>query len=790
MFRYHLKFIIRNFLRDKVFSLINILGLSLGIAAALLIFLWVKHEYSVDRFHKKIDVLYRVVNEFHSSNGISGTDEATCAYLGRTMKEQIPELVNINTRTWEEKLLIKHDSLEYKESMIYSDPSLFEMFTFPMAEGSYETMYKDPYTVVISQKLAGILFRDQNPVGQTVIVVTEDFKEIPLKVTGVFDDFPEISSIKADFIIPFSLFLKSNPWTDNWGDSGFLTTVELQGEVSLTDINKKITQIAHLHGLTNETSFLLPFKDSYLKSTVINEKSATGRIAEVSVFIIMALFTLLIACINFMNLSTARATKRMREIGVKKVIGVRKITLIIQFLWESILMAGIATLFALILTELILPVFNKNLGYHLTVPFHDPVFIFMLAGVCILIGLLSGSYPALFLSSIKPSQVIKGNVGIRRSIFGIREILVIFQFAISIFLIIGTLILFKQIHYIMNRDIGLNRENVIRVPIYKNITGHMEAFKNALLSGGNVINASYSDETPFSVASSTEDPVWPGKQEGSNLTFYIISADHDFISTMGMKIIRGHDFTGNVKTDSDSYIINEEAAREMKLKDPVGTSLSFWGTKGEIIGEVKDFNNKSMHTRIQPLIIRRCDPEQSDVEFAFIKIKNKNIRASLDQISSLYKNFEPDYPFEYTFLDEAFANQYKLETLTGKLSLYFSGLAIFIACLGLLGLSSFVAEQRTKEIGIRKTFGATVTNMVLLLSSGFTKLVLISFLLASPVAYYFIRSYLNSFAYRIDISIWYFASGGIVALLIAWLTVSYQSMRAALKNPVEILRYE
>ena len=788
MFKYHLKFALRNFLRNRTNSLINIMGLSIGIAAALLIFLWVKHEYSINRFHKNSDVLYRIMVENTYQDPSMASGEVSPALLGQTIKDEIPEIVNANTRTYQHKLLIKKDSLEFKESMIFSDPSLFEMFSFPMKEGSFEPMKKDPHSVVISERLARLLFGNQRAVGQSVRMIDDNYEEIGLTVTGVYYDMPEISTIKPDFVVPFDLFVRLNDWTGNWGNSAFYTTIQLQPGADVKSVNEKITGIYRKRANAQLASmFIVPYKDSYLKSMVIDENKSTGKIIAVRIFICVAIFTLLIACINFMNLSTARASKRMREIGVKKVIGVRRVTLMGQFFSESIIMSAAATVLAFILIEMAIPLFNSQLGYHLSVPYRDPYFLILTAGICLITGLFSGSYPAVYLSSVSPSQIIRGSYKKGRNRMGMRELLVVFQFAMSIFMITGTVILFKQIRYIMNRDIGMDRENVVRIPVYKNIDAHRESFKDELASMPGVISSTYCDQTPFSVGSATNDPHWPGKPEDDNQAYYIINTDNDFVKTLGLKIREGHDFTGNFKSDSAAFLINEEALKSMDLKDPLGTPVTFWGVTGTIIGVVKDFNNQSMHGPIHPLIIR-YDP--GPVNAIFVKITGGNLHGTIDNLTALYKKFEPGYPFEYTFLDDSFAQQYKMETLIGKLSLGFSGLSIFIACLGLMGLSAFMAEQRTKEIGIRKTFGASVSGLVVLLSGKFTRLVLIAFLISIPGVYFLMKAYLNTYSFRIDLHPWFFIAGGLLALVISWLTVSYQSIRAARRNPVEVLRYE
>ncbi|HLF34927.1 MAG TPA: FtsX-like permease family protein [Cyclobacteriaceae bacterium] len=788
MLLYYLKFAFRNFLRNKVYSFINIFGLSIGMAAAFLILLWVQREYSVNRFHEKINSLYRVMWEENFHDGVVEIKETTPAYLGRALLEKFPEVVNANTRTFENNMLIRHDTAAFKGIVIFSDPSLFSMFSFPMVEGSFESMNADMFSAVISEKLAAKLFSGEKPVGGHLIVVDGNYHEIQLKVCGVFRDIPEISTITAELIIPFATYLKMNEWTQNWGNKSFLTTVELMPGANEASFNEKMTSILYKeHDVENSQLFVQRFGDSYLKSVFGKNRYAYGRNIALKIFIVIAIFTLGIACFNFMNLSTAQASKRMREIGVKKVVGVSRKNLIVQFLGESVILALVSSLISIIMAELAIPLFNSQVGYQIRVPYDNPVFLAILIGTGITTGLFSGSYPSLYLSSITPAQVIKGSLKSGPGRFGIRELLVIFQFMISIFLIICTSVLYNQLQFILNKNIGLERESVIKLPIYEGIGKHQEAFKRELQAGGNVISASYSSQVPFSVGSSTTDPRWGGKPQDSQISFDIILTDYDFIRTMGMQIIAGRDFSWDHSADSSGFIINEEALKVMGFKDPIGEPLSFWGVDGNIIGVVRDFHNRSIHLPIEPVIIAFYPEECENI---FIKLNNNPIQGTLKQLESLYRKFEPGYPLEYTFLDEAFQRQYAVDRQIGRFSLYFSCLSVLIACLGLFGLSSYAIEQRIREIGVRKVFGASMGRLTLMLTGNFSRLVLISFLLAVPGIYFLMKAYLDSYAYKIELNIWYFIGGGSLAVIISTLTVSYQAIRGASKNPVEILKHE
>ena len=777
----------RTLVKNKVFSFIKIFSLTVGLAAAIAIFLWVIDEMSFDKFHGNAKNIYRVMTNNKYPDGRIETYPATSGLLKDAIQTDIPEVDKAALLSMESNALIRHESNSFDEHGIYADSSLFSIFSFPLLKGNPGNPLPDNTSIVISERLAKKLFGDSDPVGQSVDVdQTHQFT-----VTATFANVPENSTLQFDFVLPFGLFVKENPWTQNWKSGGTQTMVTLKPGASLKNANAKIAGLIKKNcSDCTTTAFLFPYTSQRLYSDFENGKAAGGRIEQVKLFSIIAAIILLLACINFMNLATAQSTTRCREIGVRKVIGAKRSGLITHFIFESILMSFISLLLALAIVQLLLPFFNGITGKSMRLDFTNPIFVTGITVITLLCGLVAGCYPAFFLSSFKPAAVLKGDTSASLSGTGFRKTLVVVQFATSIILITGSIIIYKQIGFISNKNLGFKKENVIVINRNENLGKNYTAFKNDLLHLPSVKNIGFGGSNIFTVPITTTDPVWRGKPTNSSVSFKVFRCDEGFIPTMNIELLAGRNFSGVTNHDSANYIINKKAMEVMGLtpQNVIGSDLQMWNGKGKIIGLTNDFNNDNLHRGIEPLIFLYSESIGSNY---FIKINgNVPVNTTLASIEKTFKKYSPAYPFDYSFLDEVFANEYRTETIIGRLSLIFTTIAILISCLGLFGLAAYSAAKRTKEIGVRKVLGASVSNIVALLSEDFIKLVAIAFVIAVPVAYFIMHRWLQDFTYRINISWWIFILAGIAAILIALITVSFQSIKAAMANPVKSLRTE
>jgi putative ABC transport system permease protein len=784
MFRNYVKIAWRNIAKSKTFSFINVLGLALGMTSSLLILLWVQDERSIDQFHANGPRIYQVMeNQQWTGNDISSTP-STPGPLALALTAEVPEVEKSVKITWQEEQLLSVGDKAYKEKGRYASPDLFQIFSFPLIQGNPKTAIVGPSSIVISEKVALKLFGRSDVVGRTVRVNNKDDHQ----VTGVVKDIPETSSLKFDFVLPETPYEKENEWLTKWENNGIRTFALLHQNADVNVVNAKILNMVRKHdkNVTTITTFMFPYEEAYLHSKFTNGKPDGGRIEYVRLFTIVSIFLLIIACINFMNLATARSAKRAKEVGIRKVVGAERSYLVGQFVGEAVLMSLLSLLIAMILVPLLLPVFNTLTEKHISIQYTNPFYWLILLGLALVTGLVSGSYPALFLSSLQPVRVLKGTLRFNAGAVLFRQGLVVFQFSLSLLLIIGTLIAGRQVDYIRTKNLGLDRENVAYMTLEGDLSKRFDSFREELLQAPGIQSVSSSGNDPMEIGSSTIGVEWKGKPEGDKTLFTNMAVSYDFIKTMKIKLLAGRDFSKTFVTDSTNYLVNEEAARRMGMKNPVGQDLKFWSKSGKIIGLMKNFHLNSLRVAIEPLIIRLDSTNYT----LLVRTHPGQTEQALKSMERLAKQFNPAYPFDYRFADESFREQYKSETLIGKLANYFAIIAIFIACLGLFGLAMFTAEQRTKEIGVRKVLGASVTSIVALLSKDFLKLVLISIFIASPLAWYAMHQWLADFAYRIDIEWWVFVLAGLLAVGIAQLTVSFQSIKAALMNPVKSLRSE
>ena len=801
MIRNYIKTACRNLLRQRVFSAINVAGLAIGMATCLLIALFVFDEWSYDRFHEKADRIVRVVfkgtvqggklNEAHVMPPVAGA-----------LKAEYPEVLDATRlRRAGKPFFLIDDQLFYEEEMAFADPNLFRIFTLPMLHGNPQTALTEPGAVVITRETALNYFGKEDALGEIIRVKGEN---TVYTVTGVIENIPQNSHFHFDVFASMAGFPAGE--SGSWLESEFYTYLELREGFDYQTLEAKLPQLVEKHmgpqilqafGMdyaafreagNNVGLYLQPLTDIHLHSDFAYDLSTSGDIRYVYIFGAIALFMLLIASINFMNLSTAGASRRAREVGVRKVLGSNKRALTAQFLTESILLTFIALLLALGLVAVVLPAFNQLSGKAFTFGFSGHWWVLpglLLFGLSV--GILAGSYPAFFLSSFKPVVVLKGKLSIGRKGLGLRSGLVVFQFFISISLIFGTTVVQQQLHYIQHKKLGYDKEQVLVLqtwPLGKN----ENPFRRQLMQDTRIASVSNSPYVPAGASGNNNYFVHPGEDPSLWVKTLRYDVDENYVPTLGIEMKAGRNFSGEYASDSLGIIINETAARAFGWEDNAldKTLVSSHNQSLRVIGVVKDFHFKSLHEPITPLVMVL----NQNYGNLIVKARPGDIGGLLRTMEEQYNAYHPDLPFSFSFLDERVNNTYQAEQKTGRILGIFAGLTIFVSCLGLFGLATFMAWQRTKEIGIRKVLGASATSVATLLSRDFIKLVLIAFTIAAPLAWYGMNRWLQGFAYRIEIQWWMFALAGLLSVLVALLTVSFQSVKAALMNPVKSLRSE
>jgi putative ABC transport system permease protein len=786
MLKNYLIIAFRNLWRNKVYSFINIFGLAVGLMSAMLIFLWINDELNFDQFHPKRAVLYKAWNRALFDGEIRCW-VTTPSLLGPALQKDYPEVKAISRYNWENLRLLRYGNKTLHISGTNVDPAFLTMFGFPLLKGNAQTALNEIKSIVITESLAKKLFGSQNPMNQVIRVENED----DFKVTGVLKDLPVNTVFKFEYLLPWEYLKKKGQDYAYWGNNSYQTYVELHPQHSIEAVNQKIKNVTIKNSGGEEKTevFLHPIKHWRLYSKFKEGKIVGGRIEYVQLFGIIAGFILLIACINFMNLATARSEKRYKEVGIRKVIGATRERLIGQFLGESFLITILALFLAVIFTELALPAFNSLTEKQLAIYYFSPwywLFALLFAG---LVGLLAGSYPAFYLSSFQPVKVLKGTFKTPKSTINPRKILVVLQFTFSIGLIISTIIVYQQLQHAKSRAQGYDKTNLV----YHFFTGEVEKnydlIKQALIDQNIAVSVCKTNHPITSANSNTWGLSWKGKNPESKIVFDQMTGHSDFAKTFGIKIIEGRDLDlKTYATDSNACIINQAAAKVMFLKNPVGENLRYDDKDLKIVGIFKDFIWGSPYMPTKPMFIRGETDWYNVITFRLGK--NRPISENIKKAETIFKKYNPYYPFDYKFVDVEYDKKFKNEELIGTLANIFALLTVIIACLGLFGLSAYTAEQRTKEIGIRKVMGASVLNIVELLSQDFLRLVLISFFIASPIAYYLMNQWLMGYDYRIEISWLVFGMAGLAAIFIALLTVSFQAIKASFTNPVEALKYE
>lgn len=806
MLKSYFKIAWRNLSKQKMYSSIKIGGFALGIAACLLIALYIRHELSYDLHYPKADRIYRTIIDWHIPN-------ARTTYLppplAGALKQDFPEVEEAG-RYLDGELFgagnsqVRRSDKEqntYEEGVIFADQELLNIFDVPFVYGNPANALSKPNTIVITKRKADKYFPHENPVGKTLIL--NDNKAKPYEIGGVIADFPENSSLQCDFM----LTLKGNEfWPGEqtyWLATNYHTYFVLRPGTDVAKFQAKLSAVKDRYLLKNAQAtgnkgiidvmekVSLEFqslKDIQLRSQGINDGASHGDINLVWLFGAVAGFILIIACINFINLSTARSANRAKEVGLRKTIGSDRGSLISQFLTESLLFSVLSFALGIMLTWVLLPFFNTLSGKSLSIPWHAWWLGPLLAVSAIVVGLLAGLYPSFHLSAFQPIQALKGTISRGNRYSGMRSALVVFQFTVSIALIVGTFVIYRQMRYILDKKVGFEKDQVLLIQGANAVGDRMLAFKRALLQVPGVKNASVSDYLPVA-GTKRNDNLFAeeGKsQESAPVSGQLWEVDHDYVRTIGMHIIAGRDFSADMATDSQAVIINQTMAKQLGAKDPIGERITNTDRVWTVIGVVEDFHFESFRENIRPL----CMTIGNSPSIVSLKVNTGDIRHLMQSVTGVWKDFAPHQPVRYTFLDQRFARMYTDVERTGRIFTSFAVLAIIVACLGLLGLSAFMAEQRTKEIGVRKVLGASVSSILTLLSRDFLKLVLIAVLIASPLAWYVMQRWLENFAYHINIEWWVFILAGVIATGIALLTVSFQSMKAALMNPVQSLRSE
>ncbi len=784
MLRNYIKAAFRNLWKNKGYSFLNIGGLAIGIACAGLIFLWVENELTFNHYFNNRDNLYKVKDR-QTYDGNTFTFDATPGPLAAGIKTEIPGIKNTARTTWGNSVLFSLKDKPIYEDGLYVDPPFLTMFQLQFIQGNAQNAFTQLHSLVISETMANKFFGGGNIIGKTLRV---DNKE-DYAITGLFKDLPKNVSFSFEWLANFKIYEDQNKWLQAWGSNGIRTFVETQPNADVNAINKKLYGYIQTKQEAAARMSIYPMSRWRMYDSFENGKEVPGRIKYVKLFNVIAWIILIIACINFMNLSTARSEQRAKEVGVRKVMGAGKRKLIGQFIGESVFTSMFALLLAVGIMYISLPAFNLLVEKQLSVDIFNPLHIGSLLTIALICGLIAGSYPAFYLSSFNPIYVFKGiKIKSGGSAGIIRKSLVVIQFSISVILIISTIIIYLQIFHVKDRDLGYNKNNLLYMYMQGKMKNNYAIIKNDLLASGFVQNTALSNSPILELYSNTGDFSWEGKDPSRSVLITIEGVSQEYMSTMGLHMKEGREFYPGSKIDSSSVIINETLAGIMNKKSLIGSVISGNGAKYTVVGVVKDFIYGDMYSPASPLMLL-SDTSNSNILTVRLKAGTL-LPATLAKMETIIKNDNPGYPFDYSFVDQDFGKLFKTETLIGQLAEVFSILAIFISCLGLFGLAAYTAEKRSKEIGIRKILGASVQGIAGLLSKDFLLLVCISCLIAFPIAWWMMHNWLDGYKYRIQISWWIFIGAGLLAIVIALITVSFQAIKAAVANPVISLRSE
>nr|WP_067058658.1 ABC transporter permease [Mucilaginibacter sp. L294] len=792
MFKNFLKVMFRSLTKNKAYSFLNIFGLAIGITCAALIFLWVENEVNYDAVHVKKDRLY-IARENQKYDTYVFTHQSTPGMMGPAIKAEIPGVANVcRTSESTNSLLYSYNNKPLFAGTLYAEPSLFSMFTLPFIAGNAASAFTQLHSVVITQKTAVKFFgTDKNVLGKSIRV---DNKQ-DYTVTGVLKDMPANSSVQFECVMPFQIYWDNSPWLKSWGNNSLTTYIELKPGVDPKSIDKQLYGFIQKREPKNlGRVFLFGMTDWHLYNDFKEGvKTGGGQIEYVHLFSIIAWIIIFIACINFMNLATARSEKRAREVGVRKVLGAGKKSLALQFIGEALFMSFIAAVLAVILMALVLPAFNMLVQKQLTIGFGNVYHILALLGLTVACGLIAGSYPSLYLSSFNPVAVLKGLKLKDSSAAYIRKGLVVMQFSVSVVLIISTVIVYQQIQHIKSRNLGFDKDRLLEIGLQGDMAKNYAPIKQDLLNSGFVQNVALSDHSTIYGGNNTSGMTWDGKAPGSEILISQRYVTPGFFETSGLKILEGRNIE-EIDTASKpiAMVVTQSLAKLMGGKgSALGKRIHYEGdtTAAVVVGVVNDYVYGNMYGKPDPVMFFSSSPEHTDRMYVKIKAQQP-VEASIAAIQNVFKKDNPAYPFEYRFVDDQFNQMFLSEMLVSKLSRVFAALAIIISCLGLFGLAAYTAERRIKEIGIRKVLGASVSGIASLLSKDFLQLVIISCVIAFPIAYWAMHTWLKTYQYHIDMQWWVFATAAVSAMVIAVVTISFQSIKAALANPVKSLRSE
>lgn len=795
MFKNYFKSAWRNLVKNRVYSTINILGLAAGMSVAMLIAFWIWDEVTYNKYHDKHEQLAQVMTTYIDNDGKMGTGSAVCMPIGDELRSKYgSDFKNIAMGSWNFGHILVVGEKKISGSGMWVEPNFPSMFSCKMLKGNINAL-TDPSTILINASLAKTLFGDVDPINKMIKLDNKD----NFKIAGVFEDFPRNTTLyETKLFLPWKKYITTEPWLKNaatqWNNHSWQAFVEVADHINMDKETEKIKNIVMVHKDAKtdgrEQAYIFPMDKWRLYSDFKDGKATGGRIQFVWLFLIIGVFVLMLACINFMNLSTARSEKRAKEVGIRKTVGSVRRQLIGQFLSESVLVAFVSFLFSIIFVLSLLPLFNKLADKNIHLPWTSPIFWLAVLAFTFITGLISGSYPALYLSGFEPIKVLKGTFRVGKFASLPRKVLVVIQFTFSIALIIGTVIVFNQIQYAKNRPLNYRNEGLITVPmITPDLYKHYDAIRSDLLATGVVDNMAHSSSPTTNVWSNTIGFNWQGKDPNSLPSFGTIAITEDFGRTIGWQIKEGRDFSKEFATDSLGMVLNESAVKLIGMKaDIVGQTIQYNDRNYHVVGVIKDMIMQSPYSPVTPTVFL-FDRNWANTITIAIK-RGAPITGALHKIEEVFKKYNPDSPFDYSFNDEDYAKKFTDEQRIGKLATFFTILAIFISCLGLFGLASFVAEQRKKEIGVRKVLGASTYNLWQMLSREFAFLVILSCFIAIPLAWYYLHHWLLQYDYRTPISVWVFIISGAGALFITLITVSFQAIKAALANPVKSLRTE
>lgn len=788
MIKNYFKIAWRNILKHTGFSFINAGGLALGLASCLLLTLYVSYHLNFDKQFENIDKVYLVENN-QPGDGKIYTFPSTPRLVAATIKSEIPGVVDAaRIIDYTADGLLSYNNRSFRKTGLFADEGFFSIFSYPFIKGDAKTALKLPNAVVITAKLAKTLFGNDDPMNKII----KRNNQLPLTVTGVIQDIPANSTFQFEFVMPWTLFEAANPWAKDsgWGSNFARTVVKLKAPSALGKAYTILNDMVGRHDEGNKNQlFLYPFSKLHLYSKFENGHPAGGMIDQIQLFITLAICILLIACVNFMNLSTARSEERAKEVGIRKAIGSGRSALIIQFIIESLILSLLSTVIAVIIVVISLPYFNDLLGIQLTLPIANISAWIIIIAIGLLAGVIAGSYPAFYLSSFEPIKVLKGVFKGGNAALPLRKVLVVVQFSFAVFLITATICIYFQIKHVQDKPTGFDKNNLVEIPVEGNLQAQSNAFIEEVKSAGAVTNATMLSSSITSSGNNTWGIVWPGKPEGQQILFDALHGGDDFVKAAGVTLLEGREFSSGNAADTahQTVMINESAAKVMNLKNPLGTIITWGDAKMTIIGIYKDFVWGSPYEKTRPMFTQYYTPGSV---IALRLNSGRSITANIKDISKVLKNINPAYPPNLKFVDNDFAKKFENEKLLGTLATLFGCLAIIISCLGLFGLAAYAAEQRVKEIGVRKVLGANILNLTALLSKDFMKLVIIAIIIAIPVSVYGLNQWLQKFEYRISLSWWMFVIAGLLTLVIAVATVSYQAVKAALANPIKSLRSE